>query len=53
MGSLPKTAFLLSANGYKKFEYAQIAGELVEIIRLRGLYNDRKRWERQLATLLA
>jgi hypothetical protein len=39
-----KAAFLLSAKGYKEGDYSQIARELVDILRLRGLYDQRSRW---------
>jgi hypothetical protein len=40
-----KTAFLFSINGYEEHNYKSITAELVDIIRLRGLYNQRNRWE--------
>jgi hypothetical protein len=43
--SFSKTAVMLSANGYESEQYAEITRELVEIIRLRGLYNKEPRWE--------
>jgi hypothetical protein len=40
-----KLAFVFSHEGYKKDKFAQIVAELVDIIRLRGLYNQQTRWE--------
>jgi hypothetical protein len=37
-------AYLFSAKGYESGQYAQIAAELVDIIRLRGLYDQEPRW---------
>lgn len=39
-----KAAFLLSAEGYAEGNYSKIARELVDIVRLRGLYDQRSRW---------
>jgi hypothetical protein len=39
-----KAAVVFSAKGYRPGEYKRIAAELVDIIRLRGLYNKRDRW---------
>jgi hypothetical protein len=38
-----KASYLLQRQGYKK-DYASIAAELVDIIRLRGLYDKQDRW---------
>ncbi|MFY9640502.1 MAG: hypothetical protein WA384_13890 [Rhodomicrobium sp.] len=40
-----KAVYLLSAKGYKTDAYKQIAAELVDIIRLRGLYDHEPRWK--------
>ena len=40
-----KASYLLSAKGYETGQYSKIASELVEIIRLRGLYDQRARWQ--------
>ncbi len=40
-----KASFLLSVKGYKKDDYKQITAELVDIIRLRGLYDKQPRWK--------
>jgi hypothetical protein len=37
--------FLFSLKGYEEGRYAQIASELVDIIRLRGLFDKPTRWE--------
>jgi phage terminase Nu1 subunit (DNA packaging protein) len=42
------TITVLSHGGYKKGQYTQIAREVVEIIRLRGLYNSEPRWDKTL-----
>ncbi len=42
--SFSKAAFLLSAQGYEEGNYSQIARELVDVIRLRGFYNQQARW---------
>jgi hypothetical protein len=39
-----KAAYLFSRYGYEAGNYAQITAELVDIIRLRGLYNQQPRW---------
>jgi len=39
-----KVAYILSRSGYHEGQYDQIIGELVEIVRLRGLYNKPDRW---------
>jgi hypothetical protein len=39
-----KAAYLFSRYGYKAGDYTQITAELVDIIRLRGLYNQQPRW---------
>ena len=39
-----KAAYLFSRYGYEAGDYARITGELVEIIRLRGLYDQQPRW---------
>lgn len=39
-----KVDYLLSAKGYKENHYAEITAELVDIIRLRGLYARQERW---------
>jgi hypothetical protein len=38
-------AVVFSHEGYKEGKFAQIVAELVDIIRLRGLYNQRTRWK--------
>jgi len=39
-----KVTYVLSRKGYEPEEYSKIAGELVEIIRLRGLFDKEPRW---------
>ena len=39
-----KAAYLFSRYGYEAGDYAKITAELVDIIRLRGLYNQQSRW---------
>lgn len=39
-----KAAYLFSRYGYEAGDYAEITAELVDIIRLRGLYNQQPRW---------
>lgn len=39
-----KVAFLLNRQGYSK-DYATITAELVDVIRLRGLYDKQPRWK--------
>ena len=39
-----KAAFILSAKGYGDGDYKKITAELVDIIRLRGLYDKQPRW---------
>lgn len=46
--SIEKGVYLLSSKGYRKGQYNQIAGELVEIIRLRGLYNKPDKWHQTI-----
>jgi hypothetical protein len=43
--SFEKAAYVLSAKGYEERNYKQITAELVDIIRLRGLYDKRARWQ--------
>ncbi len=40
-----KAAYLFSRYGYEARDYAQITAELVDIIRLRGLYDQEPRWK--------
>jgi hypothetical protein len=40
-----KAAYLFSAKGYESGNYTQITAELVDIIRLRGLYDQEPRWK--------
>ncbi len=42
--SFDKAAYVLSRTGYRQGEYQQIVHELVDIVRLRGLYNKPDRW---------
>jgi hypothetical protein len=42
--SFSKAAYVLSRSGYQEGNYSQIVRELVDIIRLRGLFNSRPRW---------
>jgi hypothetical protein len=42
--SFSKAAYLLSVKGYESGKYAEITRELVDIIRLRGLYDNEPRW---------
>jgi len=39
-----KAAYLFSRYGYEAGDYSRITAELVDIIRLRGLYNQQPRW---------
>jgi len=39
-----KAAYLFSRYGYESGDYSKIAAELVDIIRLRGLYDQQPRW---------
>ncbi len=39
-----KAAYILSRKGYEPNEYAKIAHVLVDIIRLRGLFDNEPRW---------
>jgi uncharacterized protein YceK len=45
-----KAAYLLNAQGYSK-DYATITAELVDVIRLRGLYDKRPRWKETVELL--
>jgi hypothetical protein len=38
-------AWVFSASGYEENRYSQIASELVDIIRLRGLFDKPIRWK--------
>ncbi len=42
--SFSKAAYVLSRSGYQEGDYSQTVRELVDIIRLRGLFNNRPRW---------
>ena len=42
--SFEKAAYVLSVDGYEQKQYSQIVKELVDIVRLRGLYNKQARW---------
>jgi hypothetical protein len=41
---LSTATYLLSFNGYESEKYTKIARELVDIVRLRGLYDEEPRW---------
>ena len=47
-----KAAYLFSRYGYETGNYAQITAELVDIIRLRGLYNQQPRWRATIEVAL-
>jgi hypothetical protein len=40
-----RAAYMFSAKGYEERNYKQITAELVDIIRLRGLYDKPARWQ--------
>jgi hypothetical protein len=44
INNFSKAVYVLSRQGYKESSYSQIARELVDIVRLRGLYGKRARW---------